>query len=132
LTKFNFTVPGLNKTCRRLNIDCAAAVVGFDFHGGWSHPVYDGFVICEEFMDQAVDAWNRDQEEQERKDREKYETRVYGNWKRLIKGLFIRKRLQTKYNFGMEQDKDEEMLVVAKVPMVPAAATAATKKRSKK
>jgi hypothetical protein len=44
---------------------------------------------------------------------------VYGNWKRLIKGLFIRKHLQTKYNLGVDQDKDEEMLVVvAKVPMI--------------
>jgi xeroderma pigmentosum group C-complementing protein len=104
-------------------------MVGFDYHGGWSHPVYDGFVICEEFVDQVVDAWNRDQEEQERKEREKYESRVYGNWKRLIKGLFIRRRLQTKYNFGKEEE--EKPLEVAKVPMVPAD-MAKAKKRSKK
>lgn len=48
---------GLNKVCRRLNVDCASAIVGFDFHGGWSHPVYDGFVICEEFADKVIAAW---------------------------------------------------------------------------
>jgi xeroderma pigmentosum group C-complementing protein len=35
-------MPNLNRICRKLNIDCAAAVVGFDAHGGFSHAVYDG------------------------------------------------------------------------------------------
>lgn len=50
-------VPGLNKVCRKMDIDCASAIVGFDFHGGWSHPMYDGFVVCEEFADAVVAAW---------------------------------------------------------------------------
>lgn len=40
-----------------MNVDCASAIVGFDFHGGWSHPVYDGFVVCEEFADKVIAAW---------------------------------------------------------------------------
>ena len=34
-----FTEPGLNKVARKLGFDCAAAMVGWDFHGGSSHPV---------------------------------------------------------------------------------------------
>jgi len=34
--------PNLNRVCRKLNIDCVAAVVGFDAHGGFSHAVMDG------------------------------------------------------------------------------------------
>lgn len=41
----------------------------------------------------------QDQEDQERRDREKIENRVYGNWKRLIKGLLIKERLKLKYGF---------------------------------
>lgn len=52
-------MPGLNKIARKLNIDCAPAMTGFDYHSGWSHPVYDGFVICEEFKDQAIAAWEQ-------------------------------------------------------------------------
>lgn len=92
-------LPGLNRTCKKLGVDCAQAIVGFDSHGGFSHPVYDGYIICEEFTVKVIDAWTRDQEEQERKDREKIEKRVYDNWKKLIKGLFIRERLKNKYNF---------------------------------
>ncbi|XP_055539258.1 DNA repair protein complementing XP-C cells homolog [Wyeomyia smithii] len=92
-------LPGLNRICKKLGIDCAQAVTGFDFHGGSSHPVYDGFVVCEEYKDLVVDAWYQEQEEDEKREREKYEKRVYGNWKKLIKGLLIRRKLQNKYNF---------------------------------
>ncbi|CAG9791985.1 unnamed protein product [Diatraea saccharalis] len=92
-------LPGLNKVAKKLNIDCAPAMTGFDFNGGWSHPVFDGFVVCAEYKDTITDAWVQDQEEQERKEREKIDARVYGNWRRLIKGLLIRERLKDKYGF---------------------------------
>ncbi|XP_075972892.1 DNA repair protein complementing XP-C cells homolog [Anticarsia gemmatalis] len=92
-------LPGLNRVAKKLNIDCAPAMTGFDFNGGWSHPVYDGFVVCQEFEEIIVDAWTKDQEEQERRELEKTEMRVYGNWRRLIKSLLIRERLKLKYGF---------------------------------
>lgn len=91
-------LPGLNKICKKLNVDCAQAIVGFDSSGGWPYPVYKGFIICKEFEEKVVDAWAREQEEAEEKEREKFEKRVYGNWKKLIKGLLIRERLMQKYN----------------------------------
>lgn len=92
-------LPGLNKVCKKLNIDCAQAVVGFDFNGGYSHPVFDGFVVCEEFAEKVIDAWNREQDEVERREEEKREKRVLDNWKKLIKGLLIKEKLKNKYNF---------------------------------
>ena len=32
-------------------------MTGWDYHGGWSHPVYDGFVVCDEHVETLVDAW---------------------------------------------------------------------------
>uniref|UniRef100_A0A6P7FG93 DNA repair protein complementing XP-C cells homolog n=1 Tax=Diabrotica virgifera virgifera TaxID=50390 RepID=A0A6P7FG93_DIAVI len=101
-------LPGLNKVAKKLNIDCASAIVGFDFHGGWSHPVYDGFVVCEEFTDVLIAAWEQDREEMEKKENEKIEKRVYTNWKRLIKGLLIRERLKARYDFGGEPSQSEK------------------------
>lgn len=80
--------------------------MGFDFHGGWSHPVFDGFVVCKEFAEIVTDAWIRDAEESEKREKQKYEDRVYGNWKKLIKGLLIKKRLQLRYNFNEKDDAD--------------------------
>lgn len=96
-------LPSLNRVCKKMNVDCAQAVVGFDFHSGASHPTFDGFVVCEEFADDVIAAWYQDREEAEEKERLKYEARVYGNWKKLIKGLFIRERLKMKYDFGNEK-----------------------------
>ncbi|XP_058823925.1 DNA repair protein complementing XP-C cells homolog [Topomyia yanbarensis] len=92
-------LPALNRICKKLGIDCAQAVTGFDFHSGSTHPVYDGFVVCEEYKDLVIDAWYQEQEQEEKREREKFEKRVYGNWKKLIKGLLIRRKLQNKYNF---------------------------------
>lgn len=52
-------VPGLNRVARKLSVDCAPAVVGWEFHCGGSHPILDGFIVCEEFKDVLLDAWNQ-------------------------------------------------------------------------
>lgn len=93
------TVPGLLRVAKKLNIDCAPAVVGFDFHAGGSHPVNDGFVVCKEYEDTLVDAWNQEVDESRKREQKRFEDRVYGNWKRLVKALLIRERLKIKYNY---------------------------------
>ena len=63
-------MPGLNKIARKLDIDCVPAMVGWEAHCGFSHPILDGFVVCAEFEETLLDAWNRQQEEEEKKERE--------------------------------------------------------------
>lgn len=92
-------LPGLNRVCKRLGIDCAPALTGFEKARMRMIPVYDGFVVCEEFANKVVEEWYKEMEEEDRREQEKFEKRVYGNWKRLIKGLLVRRRLQNKYNF---------------------------------
>nr|DBA18492.1 TPA: hypothetical protein GDO54_016731 [Pyxicephalus adspersus] len=90
-------VPNLHRVARKLNIDCVHAITGFDFHGGYSHPVTDGYIVCEEHKDILLSAWENEQVEIERKQKEKREKRALGNWKLLIKGLLIRERLKARY-----------------------------------
>uniref|UniRef100_A0A182P8P2 Rad4 beta-hairpin domain-containing protein n=1 Tax=Anopheles epiroticus TaxID=199890 RepID=A0A182P8P2_9DIPT len=92
-------LPGLNKVCKRLQIDCAPALTGFDMAKMRVVPVYDGFVVCKEFAEQVVEEWYKEMEKEDQREQEKLEKRVYGNWKRLIKGLLVRRKLQNKYNF---------------------------------
>lgn len=110
-------VPGLNRTCKRMKIDCAQAVTGFDFHSGSCHPTFDGFVVCAEFAEQVEAQYWLDQEEAQRKEVDKYEARVYGNWKKLIRGLMIRERLQKKYKFA--GDGDDGVAVPAEEKKAP-------------
>ena len=82
---------------KKLDIDCAAAMVGWEFSGGGCHPVFDGFVICEELSETLMDAWNNDQEEKLKKDAEKKEKRALDNWKKLIKGMLMPQKIRKKY-----------------------------------
>ena len=36
---FCLIVNGIQRVAKKLGIDCAQAVIGFDFHCGFSHPV---------------------------------------------------------------------------------------------
>ena len=54
-------LPALNKVAKKLNIDCVSAMTGWDFHGGYNHPIMDGFVVCEEHKDILIAAWDEDQ-----------------------------------------------------------------------
>ena len=60
--------------------------------------MFDGYVVCEERAEELVKAWEKDQEEKEERQREKREKRVVDNWKRLVKGLVVRKRIQDQYS----------------------------------
>lgn len=90
-------MPNLNRLCRKLQLDCAAAVVGFDAHGGFSHAVYDGWVVCAEHRDLIVDAYRQEEIEARKRALERNTERILGNWKKLVHGLLIRERLKLKY-----------------------------------
>ncbi|XP_058500049.1 DNA repair protein complementing XP-C cells [Solea solea] len=87
----------LHRVARKLDIDAAPAVTGFDFHGGYSHAVTDGYIVCEEHEEILRAAWEEDQEHQKQKEKEKREKRVISNWILLVKGLLIRERLKKRY-----------------------------------
>ncbi|XP_003463232.1 DNA repair protein complementing XP-C cells isoform X2 [Cavia porcellus] len=95
-------LPNLHRVARKLDIDCAPAVTGFDFHGGYCHAVTDGYVVCEEFRDVLLTAWENEQALIEKKEKEKREKRALGNWKLLARGLLIRERLRLRY--GAQSD----------------------------
>lgn len=90
-------LPNLNRVARKLDIDCAAAVTGFDFHCGHSHPIMDGYVVCEEHVDILKTACEQQEAEMAKREEQKREKRVLGNWKLLVKGLLIRDRLRARY-----------------------------------
>ncbi|XP_061760837.1 DNA repair protein complementing XP-C cells-like [Nerophis ophidion] len=87
----------LNRVAKKLDLDAAPAVTGFDFHGGYSHAVTDGYIVCEEHEEILRAAWVEEQEIQKQKEKEKREKRVVSNWTLLVKGLLIRERLQQRY-----------------------------------
>ncbi|XP_017752495.1 PREDICTED: DNA repair protein complementing XP-C cells homolog [Eufriesea mexicana] len=98
----HINLAGLYRIARKLNIDCAPAVVGFNFGPMGAVPAIEGYVVCSEYEDTLREAWEAEQIEAAKRAKEKREKRVYGNWKKLIHGLFIRERLAAKYEFSEE------------------------------
>ncbi|XP_029652958.1 DNA repair protein complementing XP-C cells homolog isoform X1 [Octopus sinensis] len=103
----HLTEPGLNRVARKLGLDCAAAMVGWDFHGGSSHPVFDGWIVCVEHKEKVLAEWHKEQQLAKERETAKREKRIYGNWKKLIRGLRIREALKRKYDLQEPEDFEE-------------------------
>ncbi|XP_054904591.1 DNA repair protein complementing XP-C cells isoform X2 [Poeciliopsis prolifica] len=91
-------LPNLHRVARKLDLDAAPAVTGFDYHGGYSHAVTDGYIVCEEDEEVLRAAWVEDQGIQKQKEKEKKEKRAIASWTLLVKGLLIRERLKQRYS----------------------------------
>ena len=90
-------INGMQSVIRKSGIDAAPAMVGWDFSSGGSHPVFDGYIVCQENADALMDAWNQEQELKLQREKDKREKRVLDNWKRLVKGLMFREKMRLKY-----------------------------------
>ncbi|CAF1558897.1 unnamed protein product, partial [Adineta steineri] len=85
------------RLCKKLQINYAEAITGFDAHGGGSHPVIEGIVICKEFEQTLRDALEEQKQITIEKEIKKKDERVYKNWRKLIRGLIIKQNLARKY-----------------------------------
>jgi len=102
-------IQGLGPLARKLNIDFANAVIGFDFRLGHCVPIIDGIVVATENVDLLLNKFEEFEIEKFRKFMEKREKRILSNWRRLVKGLLTRERLREKYGKKTsEEDEDEE------------------------
>ncbi|XP_069100895.1 DNA repair protein complementing XP-C cells-like [Argopecten irradians] len=102
-------VPGLNKVAKKMGLDCVPAMMGWDTHCGYSHPILEGFVVCEEHKDILLTAWDEDQEIQRQKEAEKKEKRVIANWKLLTKGLLIKDKLKSRFDLQTETSSQSHL-----------------------
>ncbi|KAG1663188.1 DNA repair protein complementing XP-C cells [Nymphon striatum] len=60
-TKHLTEMPGLIRIAKKLNIDCAQAMVGWDFKKGRNVPMMDGWVVCNEHEEILTIAWEEEQ-----------------------------------------------------------------------
>ena len=54
-------MPRLGPVCRRLGVDYAAAMTGFEIRAGRSVPTIDGVVICKEHEPMVLEAYIEDE-----------------------------------------------------------------------
>ncbi|KAF8378603.1 hypothetical protein HHK36_029951 [Tetracentron sinense] len=82
---------------KRLEIDFAPAMVGFEFRNGRCLPVFEGIVVCTEFKDSILEAYAEEQERREAEEKKRNETQAISRWYQLLSSIVTRQRLNNYY-----------------------------------
>ena len=97
------------KICKRLGIDYAEAVTGFEFGKQRAVPVITGVVVAAENEDPVIDEWEKDEEERRIKEEGKREKVALGMWRKFLMGLRIVARVREEYGGDADAHMKEEM-----------------------
>ncbi|KAL2848799.1 Rad4 transglutaminase-like domain-containing protein [Aspergillus pseudoustus] len=89
--------PGTARVCKKLGIDYAEAVTGFEFGSQMAVPVIEGVVVSIENKDLVKDAWRAENEEKRKKEKRKAEAKILQTWRKFLFGLRIAQRVQEEY-----------------------------------
>ncbi|GAA99371.1 uncharacterized protein L969DRAFT_47615 [Mixia osmundae IAM 14324] len=94
---FHMPYKGIAKVAKRLGIDYAEAITGFDFKQRRALPVIEGIVIPVEDKVALWDAYVESEEIALEREMARKTKRVLEKWKLLIRGLALRQRLNLEY-----------------------------------
>jgi xeroderma pigmentosum group C-complementing protein len=98
---------GTVKICKRLGIDYAEAVTGFEFGHRMAVPIITGVVVATENYESVMEEWEKDEAERVRKEDEKRTKAALGMWRKMLMGMRIVKRVREEY--GNEQGDEVEV-----------------------
>ncbi|EGX90788.1 Rad4 family protein [Cordyceps militaris CM01] len=88
---------GTVRVCKKLGVDYAEAVVGFEFGNRMAVPVIQGVVIAEENHDIVMEQLQQDEAERLRKEDEKRRKAALAQWRKFIMGMRIVQRIRLEY-----------------------------------
>ncbi|SLM40813.1 Rad4/PNGase transglutaminase-like fold [Lasallia pustulata] len=97
------------RICKRLGIDYAEAVTGFEFGKQRAVPVITGVVVAVEHEHTVIDEWERDEEERRKKEEGKREKVALHLWRKFLMGLRIIERVREEYGGDADAHIREEM-----------------------
>ncbi|KAK9106025.1 hypothetical protein Scep_022869 [Stephania cephalantha] len=97
-------LPRVVPVAKRLEIDFAPAMVGFEFRNGRSVPVFDGIVVCTEFKDAIMEAHAEEVERLEAEEKKRNEGQALSRWYQLLSSIITRQRLNEIYGDGSSSD----------------------------
>ncbi|MCJ1308238.1 hypothetical protein MMC25_001891 [Agyrium rufum] len=90
--------------CKRLGIDFAEAVTGFEFGNKRAVPVVEGVIVAIEHEHAVIDIWEKDEEERRIKEEGKREKMALSMWRKLLMGMRIAERVRDEY--GEDENGD--------------------------
>ncbi|CAN6466036.1 unnamed protein product [Victoria cruziana] len=89
--------PRLEPVARRLEVDFAPAMVGFEFRNGLSVPVFEGIVVCQEFGEAILEAYAEEEERKKAQEKIRHEALAISRWSQLLSSMITRQRLKNSY-----------------------------------
>ncbi|KAJ4760239.1 DNA repair protein complementing XP-C cells [Rhynchospora pubera] len=90
-------LPRLVPVAKRLEIDFAPALVGFEFRNARTYPVFEGIIICSEFKDAILEAYSEEEERREAAEKKRDEAQALNRWFQLLSSIATRQRLKNSY-----------------------------------
>ncbi|XP_057441963.1 DNA repair protein RAD4 isoform X3 [Lotus japonicus] len=94
---------------KRLEIDYAPAMVGFEFRNGRSYPVFDGIVVCAEFKDALLEAYAEEEERRQADEKRRDEAQALNRWYQLLSSIVTRQRLNNRYNSHLSSEMPSDV-----------------------
>ncbi|KLJ07256.1 hypothetical protein EMPG_17257 [Blastomyces silverae] len=91
---------GTVRICKKLGVDYAEAVTGFEFGSKMAVPVIDGVVVASENAGLVKDAWRAEDAERRKREKLKHDKLILSTWRKFIMGLRIAERIQVEYGSG--------------------------------
>ncbi|XP_027329970.1 DNA repair protein RAD4 isoform X2 [Abrus precatorius] len=96
--------PRAFSVAKRLEIDYAPAMIGFEFKNGRSYPVFDGIVVCAEFKDVLLEAYAEEDERRQAEEKRRDEAQALSRWYQLLSSIVTRQRLNNRYNNSLSSE----------------------------
>jgi xeroderma pigmentosum group C-complementing protein len=107
--------PHLDKSVKKIGIDVAPAMTGWTVEGYWSIPQLEGWVICKENVDLALDAWQQDAAKREADAIKKIKDRATQHWLNLAKQLMLKEKME-KSQKEAETEASSSLITESKAP----------------
>ncbi len=96
------------RVCKKLSIDYAEAVTGFEFGNKRAVPVITGVVVAKENEHAVIDVWEKEEEERKIKEEGKREKMALATWRKWLMGLRIIQRVREEYGGDADTDAHKE------------------------
>ncbi|KAK8507788.1 hypothetical protein V6N13_140532 [Hibiscus sabdariffa] len=102
-------LPRVFAVAKRLEIDYAPAMVGFEFRNGHATPVFDGIVVCTEFKDAILEAYAEEEERRVTEEKKRNEAQAISRWYQLLSSIITRQKLNSYYGDGSSSQASRDV-----------------------
>lgn len=101
-------MPYVSSVCKKLKIDYAPCMTGFEIKHWRNVPKIDGVIICQEFENTIREAYVEYMQLRAERQEERRLTRIYDNWKKLIRGMLARQKATQLFDKFKDDNQENE------------------------